>query len=317
MKSHLNTYSESKPLSDLRISRTRILRKMLGLAILFIVFIFLALYSYISNSFINYLWFPIIACLVFIILFVVQFVRFKRKNAQEISLYLLDMNFPSMEYHSHQHISTQDFIKSQLYDEVEINSSGSDYIKHNNWKASNLNVQAIARNSSENGSAVFSGCFFVINAKNDLNYSLIIKPKPMGEKIKLPSFLVSLLNPYFHPINEKIITNENHFNDLFDVYSQEAERAISFLNTERMHNILDIHYLLKQLTEKQQLKKKNRIFKSPYNKALNAMEICFTKEHIYMAIRGQELFGIAAEQEEKNNENSLLKMINDLLTLSI
>lgn len=317
MKSHLNTNSESKSFIDLRISRTRILRKMLGLAILFIIFIFLGLFSYINNAFIDYIWIPIIACILLIVLFVLQYVRFISKNAQELSLYLLDMNFPDLEYHSDKHISTQDFINSQLYDEVEINSSGNNYIKHKSWKASNLNVQAITTKPSDNGATVFNGSFFVINTDNKLDYSLIIKPKPIGEKIKLPLFLVSLLNPYFHPINDKVITNENHFNDLFDAYSEDSEQAKSFLNTNRIQRILNIHYLLKHLTEKQQQRKKNRIFKSPFDQPLYALEFCFSKGQIYMAIRGQDLFGIAAEKEEGNNESYLHKMLNELLTLSI
>lgn len=315
MQSHLHNYRESKPVSVLRISQTRILRKMLGLAILFFVLIFLGLFSYINNTFEDYIWLVGIACLSLIALFVLQSHSLKRKNAQVICLDLLNRSFPDLEYHADKHISTQDFINSQLYDEVEINSSGNDYIKHQSWKASNLNVQAIDRRTSNKGSTVFKGSFFVINTKNKLDYSLIIKPKPIGEKIKLPSFLVSLLNPYFHPTNDRIITDENHFNDLFDAYSKDSKQAKSFLNPIRVHRILNIHYLLKHLNELQQRRKKSRIFKSSFDNPLNVLEVCFTKEHVYLAIRGQELLGLAAEREEGNNENYLLKMINELLTL--
>jgi len=316
LKSHLHIYQDSKTLRSLNYIQTRILKKMLGLviSILAILIIGLSLFFYLELY--EILWVSTLGSCVLLLFFFRFLYKYKLLKSKAQKLYLLQLNYPDILYHEEQYISEDEFRSSILYDDVVLKYSGSDYLKHSNWSASNIDIQTSASKDEEERIPVFNGCMMIVDTHQEETFNLIIKPKQYSEKLKLPSFLIPLISPFFHPIIDRIILDENHFNDFFNAYSDQVDLAKDFLTSERMHRILNLNYLLTHLFEKQKARNKSRIFKSPFNQAANSLELSIQNGRLYFAIKGQQLFSLASEKEEDDKDSYLLRIINEILVIA-
>ncbi|NPD44632.1 MULTISPECIES: DUF3137 domain-containing protein [unclassified Lentimicrobium] len=312
MKSPLNTHIESNVTNTLASDQARILKGILGLVIL-VFFLLIALVVALDNS--KQLLIAVVllslSLSISISLLVYLSIDLNQLHQKKYYFDLILKNQPLLKYIGNQYVSVYAFSDSLLYDEVDFFYKGSDLLKSENWEVSNLKVKCRTRNTNKENK-VFKGCFFSFKKSLAIQEPIIIKPKIIGPDVTIPKVLNHLMNPYFNPNADQIVTGYSDFDQLFDIYTLNAKETTSFLSEGKMKDILSFYNNLKQIVEKQSSKNKNRIFKPKFDKPLNALELSFHKDGIYLAIREQKIFSLLKESMNTKHQNIILDLIKYL-----
>ena len=312
MKSPLNIYSEPKVANTLAIDQARILKGMLGLVIFSFISISILVYLIFNASHL----FPfiildsivVICSISLLIYFIIESNQIAKKK---VRLDVLLRLFPNLIYNGGQYVSVYTFSDSQLYDEVDFIYRGSDLLKTEKWEASNLKVKCkTSKNNKEN--KVFRGCFLNYKKALKLENPIIIKPKHIGQNSIVPKVLNLLMNRYFNPQLKQLSIGVPSFDQLFHIYSIDAKEAKQFLSHDKMKTILSFYNQLKQIVENESDNHKNRIFRPKFDKPLNALELSFHKDGIYLAIREQKIFSLLKGSINTKHQNIVLDLIKYL-----
>lgn len=312
MKSPLNTHIESSVVNTLASDQARVLKGILGLVFL-TAFLFFALYFVSDNPdyLLNTVVFVSLAFSLSLSLLLYFVFSLRKLYQKKVYFDFFQKQHPQLKYNGNQYVSVYAFTDSMLYDEVDFIYKGNDLLKSEKWEISNLKVKCRTRsNNKEN--KIFRGCFFNYKRPLDIHESIIIKPKLVGRDFTIPKVLDQLMNPYFNPSMEQIEMAYPAFDQLFDVYSLDAKETISFLSVDKMKDILGFYSSLKQIVEKQSSKNKNRIFRPKFDKPLNALELSFHKDGIYLAVREQKIFSLLRDSINTKHQNIILDLIKYL-----
>ncbi len=312
MKSPLNINSKSNAFPALTLDQTRILKGILGLVISILVFVGVLVYLLFSAT----LWVNLSIVSIFITVVssiaLVYLVIEKNKLAKyKLSLEILQKTYPDLKYNDNQYVSVYSFTDSELYDEGDYFYRGNDLIQSEKWDLSNIKVKCNS-NKSNKENKIFKGCLLNYKKEIYLNESIIIKPKHLGQNLIVPTVLNQLMNPYFNSKKDIVETGFTAFDQLFHIYSSDSNEASSFLTEDRMTTILSFYYNLKQIVENQSYQHKNRIFKPKFDKPLNALELSFQKDGIYIAVREQKIFTLLEDSLNTKHKNIILNLINYL-----
>lgn len=312
MKSPLNIYGESKVTNTLATDQARILKGIRGLVISLVFFATILLLIIFKVEYLNNLLLIISIALILSVSLLIYLIFTKRRiDKNKLNLDVLFKSYPNLTYNGSQYISVYTFTDSKLYDEVDYDYRGNDLLKSEKWEISNLNVKCRTTKSNKE-KKVFRGCF--LNYKTSLNIKnpIIIKPKPIGQNLIVPKVLNQLMNPYFNPKMQQRNMGHTAFDQLFHIYSSDAKEALLFLSENKMNTILSFYDHFKQIVEDQSYHHKNRIFKPKFDKPLNALELSFHKDGIYLAIREQKIFSLLKESINTKHQNIILDLIKYL-----
>lgn len=312
MKSPLNTYSESNGIHSLATYQARILKGILGLVLSAIVLVFILFLIQLKTIdlfntliIVSLLEFISLSLVIYFLYFLIKLYKKKQLLAK------ISKSFPQLKYNGNQYVSVYAFSDSLLYDDVDFIYKGNDLFKAENWEVSNLWIKCRSKNNHKENK-VFRGCFFNYKRTLAINKPIIIKPKLIGSGITIPKVLDQLMNPYFKPKMEQIEIGYPAFDQLFNIYSSDAKETSSFLSEDKMKDILSFYNNLKQILEKQSFKNKNRIFIPKFDKPLNALELSFHKDGIYLAVREQKIFSLLKESINTKHQNIIIDLIKYL-----
>lgn len=312
MKSPLNINSEPNVVHALADDQARVLKEILGLVIFSFISISILVCLILNISGLFY--FLILDSLVVIasISLLVYFLNVKNQMAKKlVELDVLMKSFPTLKYNGSQYVSVYTFAGSQLYDEVDFIYRGSDLLKTEQWEVSNLKVKCKTEQANKENK-VFRGCFLKYKKSLNLESPIIIKPKIVGRNFSIPKVLNQLVNPYFNPNMERIEIGDQAFDQLFDIYSLDDKETKTFLSEDKTNQILSFYDDLKLIVEKQSSKHKNRIFRPKFDKPLNALELAFHKDGVYLAVREQKLFSLLEKSINTKPQNIIMDLIKYL-----
>lgn len=312
MKSPLNIHIESNVANTLTTDQARVLKGILGLVIsttLLLLVLVSVLYNpdYLINTVV------LVSLALGLSFSLLMYFTFSLKQLREKKIYFdfLQKNYPQLKYNGSQYISVYAFSDSMLYDEVDFIYKGNDLFISENWEVSNLRVKCRTRNNNKENK-VFRGCFFNYTKPLDIHAPIVIKPKLIGRDSTIPKVLDHLMNPYFNPNMGRIEIGYPSFDQFFDIYSLDAQETTSFLSEDKLKDLLSFYDHLKHIIEKQSCKNKHRIFKPKFDKPLNALELSFHKEGVYLAVREQNIFSLLKESTHTKHQNIVLDLIKYL-----
>lgn len=284
-----------KAIRYLKNCKTQSNKRLLGLVVI-IVFVNILIHFALWH---NHIWSPL--ALLSLLLF--YFVWFKYNTEHRIILsektkqirQLLWLKFPLSGYYENIYIEQIDFTNSLLYDNLPFNYEGSNLMVGKNWAASNISVSQYLSKSNETIS-VFNGLFAKIKLQSYVKGYLIIKPLIIPDKKDIPKVLQQLIHRYFTPHVSSIATGNSIFDKNFEVFCKPSKLKSQILDSKMINRILEIEEKLHHC-----INTDNSII--AYDKNIKpALEISFTRNHMYVGVRGVKLFSIH-ENENSNYEN--------------